>query len=241
MFQIWIDVQDVFWGGFTFDAWHWTCHVVLACVETCWTKPWVMASFTSSYGLKFLCWHWQYWVSACRCTTIYKISMVSILPCPVTGDTSQVSHKRWSIFTTILCSLNITGFCGESYINDWLHHIGADDSFCCDYAKASGLGWSVLFPVLSMPCFPIAYVFLDSLPPDFAVYFLVVFVNICSLWLYSCYVIDKWTSSFTPRSSCHSTCVLLLWGWTLLIDYGLIACARISADYSSRKPGLHLV
>lgn len=29
--------------------------------------------------------------------------------------------------------------------------------------------------------------------------------------------------------------------WTLLIDYGLIECARISADYSSRKPGLHLV
>lgn len=44
-----------------------------------------------------------------------------------------------------------------------------------------------------------------------------------------------------PISSCQSTCVLVLWGWTLLIDYGSIECARISADYSSRKPGLHLV
>lgn len=40
------------------------------------------------------------------------------------------------------------------------------------------------------------HVFLNNLPPDFSVYFLLIFVDIRSLWLYSCYVIDKWTSSF---------------------------------------------
>ena len=44
--------------------------------------------------------------------------------------------------TEVFCFLVFkSGFCGQSYLHDWLHHFRTNDCLCCHHAEASWLGW----------------------------------------------------------------------------------------------------
>lgn len=97
MFQTWIVVQDVFWGVFTFHAWHWTCHVVRVCVETRWTKPWVLTSSVV----------WSFFACIDSLELVFVGAYQSMISpwFQYCHPQLQVTHlkfhiKRWSFFTT---------------------------------------------------------------------------------------------------------------------------------------------